>query len=977
MTDERWKRVADLYQAAEDRSFFVRQAAAGDSDLRREVESLLAEDDQSVPLDNLIAAVAQALLADNAAVQPGSFIGPYRIDSLLGVGGMGEVYRAHDPKLNRNVAIKILPSAFATDPDRLARFKREAQVLASLNHPNIAGIHGFEDSGGVHALVLELVDGPTLADRLARGPIEIDEALAIARQIADALEAAHEQGIIHRDLKPANIKVRDDGTVKVLDFGLAKLADPMGAGVPGGASMTQSPTITTPAMTAAGMILGTAAYMAPEQARGRTVDKRADIWAFGVVVYEMLTGRRAFEGEDVSITLAAVMMKDPDWQALPPSVPGNLRLLLRRCIEREPKRRLRDIGEARVQIEDLLNGAHEPSSMPTPLPASAPWRVLPWTIAGAAIVALTLALAMWAPWRSAQLKAPVRLEAGLGADVSLVTGNVGTSAVLSPDGRTLVFAGQQNGMARLYARRLDQLQASPLSGTDGAASPFFSPDGQWVAFFAEGKLKKIAMTGGAAVTLCSIPALRGGWWADDGTITLTTSSDPGGYVMRVSAAGGTPERLTNPGENEITQRWSQMLPGGKAVLFMGSNTTGGTYDDANIVVQALPAGPRKIVVRGGHYPRYVPSGHLLYLHEDTLFAIPFDVNRLDVAGQPVPVLEGVSSAGGGGGQFAASADGTLVYRSGLSAGSASPISWMDRDGNLAVLRARAADWSNPQFSPDGRRLAMDIDDGTQTEIWVYDWERGTLSRLTSGPGSKGNPVWTPDGSRIVFRWNQAGSWSLFWQRADGTGEVQRLTEPRASFPVAGSWHPSGKFLLFTEVDAQTNRDILILPMDGNETSGWKPGQPTVFLKTSADEQSPVFSPDGRWIAYHSNETGRNEIYVRPFPGPGGKWQISNAGGRYPMWSHADRVLLFDSFDQHVMVASYAVVGDAFRADGPRPWSTKPYLARPRQRSIDLHPDGVRLAVAPVLEQPTVQPDRLVFIFNFFDELRRIAPATKR
>ena len=574
---------------------------------------------------------------------PGSPLGAYEILTLLGAGGMGEVYRARDTKLGRDVALKILPDSFAHDSERLARFTREAQVLAALNHPHIAAIYGLEASGTMQFLVLELVDGPTLAERIAGlraqgSRLPVDEALAIARQIADALEAAHEKGIIHRDLKPANIALDANDRVKVLDFGLAKALEPVaGAGSLEGLrhDVTASPTITTPAMmTGVGVILGTAAYMSPEQAKGRAADKRSDMWAFGCVVFEMLTGKRPFEGEDISDTLASVLKTDPDWTTLPANVPPAIRTLLTRCLQKDRRKRLADISVAQFLMDEAATAPELTATRPaTEAVAVAPPRSHRLAIGALAPIVVALAGALaWIVLRSptSTPHAPVRLSAELGAAASsLVIGSgptAGASVILSPDGALLAFIAQAaNGQPLLHVRRLDQLQATPLSGTDGAGSAFFSPDGQWLGFFADNKLKKVSVTGGAAVTLADAPNARGGSWADDGTIVFVPDTRVG--VMRVSSSGGKPEPLTTLGEGEVTQRWPQMLPGGKAVLYTG-HSKGTGFDDGNIVVQQLPAGHRTIVQRGGYYGRYLPSGHIIYVHEATLFAIPFDTDRL-------------------------------------------------------------------------------------------------------------------------------------------------------------------------------------------------------------------------------------------------------------------------------------------------------------------------------------------------------------
>ena len=638
---------------------------------------------------------------------------------------MGEVYRATDSNLKRQVAIKVLLQTVAADPDRLARFQREAEVLAAVNHPNIAHIHGLEKSDGMLALVMELVEGLTLADRIAHGAIAIDEALPIAKQIAEALEAAHERGIIHRDLKPANIKVRADAMVKVLDFGLAKVLD---VGSDGSGALSMTPTQSLHA-TQAGLILGTAAYMSPEQAAGKAVDKRTDLWAFGVVVMEMLTGRPVFTGETVSHVLASVLKNDPDWTALPATTPAAIRRLLRRCLEKDRKQRLSDAADARLEIEEAMAA---PRDDVAPSPVSAWRRVLPWTMAAAFGVALVSALVLSPPWRAAPVSTPRKLLASIGADASMPI-ELGASAILSPDGTVLAFAAQQAGQTRLFVRKLDQLQAKALSGTEGAGSPFFSPDGQSIAFFAGGKLKTVSVAGGASIILCDAPNNRGGTWADDGTIIFTPVNGSNVTLMRVSAAGGRPAVFSTLSAGATTQRWPQALPGGKGVLYSEHSAVNG-WDSGNLVVAPLRGGTGKIVVRGGHYGRYVPSGHLIYMQQGTLFAVRFDLDRLETVGQAVQAVDGVSANGAisGSAQLAMSSDGTLVYVPDEYATQINPIDWMTRDGKTSELRTTKAEWASARFSPDGQKLALQIFDGRQSDIWVYDWNRDAPQLIRRG-----------------------------------------------------------------------------------------------------------------------------------------------------------------------------------------------------------------------------------------------------
>jgi len=962
-------------------------------------------------------------------VSPGSRLGSYEVVSLLGAGGMGQVYRARDTKLNRDVALKILPDLFAHDAERVARFTREAQTLASLNHPNIAQIYGIVEApspgGGadhVHALVMELVEGDDLSVIIARhsgsvvaqglSPVSqagakapaysqrasglpLDDALPIARQIAEALETAHDQGIIHRDLKPANIKVRPDGTVKVLDFGLAKAMDP--AGVSSTDAMA-SPTLTARA-TSMGMIIGTAAYMAPEQAKGKAVDRRADIWAFGGVLYEMLTGQRAFGGEDVSEVLASVLKTEPDWRPLAADVPPTVQRLLRRCLEKDPKRRLSWIGEARLVLEDPTSArAGDPATSPVIAPASPPgsrwWRALPWALAAAGIGGALLSLLLWAPWRTSTAPAPRKLLASIGADATVPT-TYGASAILSPDGSTLVFVAQPLAQVpQLFIRKLDQLQSAPLAGTDNAMSPFFSPDGQWIAFFAGGKLRKVSVTGGASVNLCDAESGRGGTWLEDDTIVFTPSGAQPTRLLRVPASGGAPAVFGTFGEGASTQRWPQVLPGGKAVLYTEHNSGSG-FDGANLVVAPLAGGAPKIVVRGAYYGRFVPSGrsgqgrdgsedgHLLYMQQGTLFAMPFHAGRLEMTGQAVPALEGLSANPGiGGAQLAFSDDGTLVYVPGSAQAGTRQIDWMTRDGKTSVLRAAKSIWSSPKFSPDGQKLAMEVSDGKQRDIWVYEPARDTITQLTFDPANDRHPAWTPDGKRIVFDSDRAkgGVSNLYWVNADGTGEPTRLTDSTNAQQMP-SVHPSGAFIAFHESrGGATGLDLMVLPLEGDPIRGWKPGQPAAFLATPATEVTPVFSPDGRWLAYQSNEGGSSDIYVRSFPGPGGKWRVSTEGGSWPAWAATSRELLFLNTNRNrVMVATYAVAGDSFQVDKAQPWSPTGYqsVGGSGFGPYALHPGGKRLALLAADQNAVLIQDKLVFISHFFDYLKKIAPAGKK
>ena len=833
----------------------------------------------------------------------GSSLGAYEIVAPIGAGGMGEVYRARDTRLDRAVAIKILPESFAHDPDRMARFEREAKTLAALNHPNIAIVYGLEHSNGLTALVMEVVEGEDLAQRIARGAIPLDEALPIARQIAEAVEAAHEQGIVHRDLKPANVRVRDDGTVKVLDFGLAKALEPAGAA----SNVSHSPTITTPAMTQAGMILGTAAYMAPEQAKGKPADKRSDVWAFGCVLYEMLTGTRPFAGDDVSDTLAAVLRSEPNWHLLPTETPGPVRTLLRRCLTKDRKQRLSSAADARLEIDDALL-PREPAvpSGAALTPRRPLWRsAVP--AAGVIIIGLASGYAAWTLKPEAP-RAVTRLEIPLG-ESDIVTAS--SALALSPDGTQLAYVVNN----RLYLRALDRLDAAPIAGGEGpqAASPrnpFFSPDSQWVGFWEAGQIKKVSITGGAPVALCDSLAgtPAGATWAADNTILV-------GYgvqgIWRVSGDGGTLEQIITVGAGERAYG-PQLLPDGRTVLFTLAPTTG-IWDDAQIVVQSVDGGTRRTLVSGGTDGRYLPTGHLVYVHRQAVLAVPFDTTSLDIRHVPVRLLEGVRRDGGARGnaaQFTTSSNGTLAYLppGGVEAPPRTLV-WVDREGREEAIPAEPRPYDQPRLAPDATRLALVIEgDNQNRDIWVWDFRRGTLERVTSDPGPDLHPIWTADGQRLIFSSLRTGTRHLFRQAANGSGTAEQVVDGGAQVIVPYSLSPDGRYLV-VRTARQGNSDLAIADLGGSSSSqGPSPASgeaksassssvttPKRLVETSSEEINAAISPDGRWLAYQSNASGTFEVYVRPFPDvEGGQWLVSTAGGIEPMWSRDMRELFYRS-----------------------------------------------------------------------------------
>jgi serine/threonine-protein kinase len=764
----------------------------------------------------------------------GTKLAHYEITSHLGTGGMGEVYQAIDSRLGRSVAIKLLPDAFTHDSDREARFEREARVLASLNHPNIATIYGVEESGGRKFLVMELVPGETLAERIKRGAIPLEEALGIATQITEALEAAHEKGVIHRDLKPANIKTTPDGKVKVLDFGLAKAF----AGETVTSSLSNSPTITNMA-TQQGLILGTAAYMSPEQARGKDVDRRTDIFAFGAVLYEMLTGHQAFGGEDVSDILSRVLQREPDWTLLPANVPPRIPELLKLCLQKEAKKRRRDAGDVLIDINQVLKS---PEAASTPIVT----RKLPWSWAAAAVLAVGLGISFWAPWRSQPLKPLVRLELDLGAHVTLPADAGQNSVIISPDGTRLVYiASVADAPSRLYTRRLDQTKATELPGTQGATGPFFSPDSQWIGFFAGNKVSKISVEGGAVVSLTDVDILSGATWGEDGSILLGGVLSTGMRLLPPS--GGPASKLTNMGNGEIAHGWPQFLPGGKFALFSVYQQTL-NVDTVNLEAISLADAKRKVVARGGTFPRYLPSGHLVYVNKSTLFAIPFNPDKLETSGNRVPILDDVQvNPIFGAPDLSFSDNGTLVYRKGSigAASGQSNLQWVDTAGRRSPLMAKAGDYGNARLSPEGRRLAVQVNEGGSTDVWVYDTQREKMNKLTSGGGVTHNPVWTPDGKFVIFA--KAGG-GIFWTPADGSGQPQLLMEGKGVVvPWSMSLNGNGERLAFFEVGkADGWISTVAVTRDGGAL---KAGKPERFFESKFTDILPEFSPDGRWIAY--------------------------------------------------------------------------------------------------------------------------------
>ena len=890
------------------------------------------------------------------ALRVGTRLGHYDVTALIGEGGMGQVWQATDTQLNRQVALKILPDAFAANPDRLARFKREAQILASLNHPNIAAIYGIEESEGTRALVLELVEGPTLADRISKGPIPLDEALPIAKQIAEALEAAHEAGVIHRDLKPANIKVREDGTVKVLDFGLAKALDPAPD-----ADSSQSPTLTA-AATQMGVIMGTAAYMSPEQASGSFVDKRADIWSFGVVLFEMLTGQRLFTGESVSHVLGAVLRLDPQWDTLPDNTPASLRRLLDRCLIKDRKQRLPDIGVARFDIDDAAVPAVKTGETDQALRLRVWQRPAP-AFSAVLLVAVIAGLSVWT-LRPIEPRAVTRFSYDLPPSQRIV-GNTRQVLAVSPDGQRFVY----NTTDGLYLRSMDQPNARLLSGTGEGRrrAPVFSWDGQSVAFESENQLMRLALSGGAPVNVGPVQAPLGASWASDNTIFF---SDVDG-IMRVTANGGTPEVVV-PAEDGKLFDTPQLLPDGDSLLF--SVMTGGTgargWDSAEIVVQSLTSADRTVLLQGGSDARYVPTGHLVYALGDGLLAVAFDVDRLTVESGPVSMVEGIIRAGvSASANYAVSDNGSLFYLTG-GVGTARPLVWVDRVGNVETIDTIPRNaYGSPRLSPDGARTLV-VADG---DLWIYDIPSGRENRLTTDGETPPYADWTPSGVEVTYTSFRGGSRGNVWiQAADGSGAARQLTslEGRVDFEA---WAPDGRtFAAHHHGTGPANQ--LMVSVDGTDA------ETEVWLEREFTDSNAVFSPDGRYIAHVSDQSGQFEIYIRPFPGPGAPTPVSVGGGTEPMWAATGELFYRRLSDYSMMVV--AVSTDPVLAVGPPTElfaGGSPSAGGGARARYAVTADAQRfLMSAAVLSSTDVgvgsaARSRVNVVLNWVEELKRLVP----
>jgi serine/threonine protein kinase/Tol biopolymer transport system component len=902
------------------------------------------------------------------SVDAGTRLGPYEILSAIGAGGMGEVYRARDTRLDRIVAIKVLPTHLADRSELRERFEREARTIASLNHPHICTLFDIGQQDGIDYLVMEYLEGETLAQRLLKSSLPLEQVLQYAVEIADALDKAHRKGVTHRDLKPGNIMITKSGT-KLLDFGLAKLKqDATPASVP----LSELPTANDP-LTAEGSIVGTMQYMAPEQLEGKEVDARTDIFAFGAVMYEMATGKRAFEGKSQASLIAAILEREPPTiSSLQPMTPPALDRVVKRCLAKEPEKRWQTASDLCEELKWIA----EPGSQIT-FAATAPLedvralrrRSLTLSIGALLIGAVIASLTTW-NLKPAPPQPVIRTVINLPPGQHLAGLESGPAVALSPDGSHLAYVATQGGNQQLYLRAMDSLEAKPIQDTEGAVNPFFSPDGQWLGFFEGGKLRKVSVNGGAALILGDASLPRGASWGSNEMIAFALTQGP---LRQLSDGGGVPQPLTHFEKGENSHRWPEFLPGSKAVLF-AAGPTAITFTNARIAVQWVTTSEQRTLVQAGMYPRYAPSGHLVYAQGGSLMAVPFDAQRVEVTGAAVPVVEGVlQSPVTGAAQYSISATGSMAYVPGGVQATQLGLVWVNRNGAEQPLAAPGHAYFMPRLSPDGRRVAVGITE-SESQIWLYDLSRDALTRFTFEGNYNPVPVWTPDGKRIAFESNKEGPPNLFWQLADGSGGLERLNTSE-NIQVPMSWSRDGKLLAFMDVNS-TGVDIWVLQMgDPSPGSGqFRKAQP--FLRTPFNEGAPAFSPDARWLAYISDESGRYEIYVQPYPGPGGKWQISTEGGTEPMWNPKGRELFYRSGDK--MMAVDITTQPGFAAGKPRMLFAGRYQATPVQSAdYDVSSDGQRFLMLKPVEHMEAGPAQINVVLNWSEELKQKVPTGKK
>jgi Tol biopolymer transport system component len=974
-----WARLDALLESALDlapaeRAPFLDEVCGKDSELRARVANLLrlAEDPEGglqpggALRDPVFEELAREIEAESPSpLAPGDSLGRFVVRGLLGQGGMGVVYRALDPSLGREVAIKVVASDLPEEAASLRRVEREARLLATLNHPNVGAIYGLEVIEGAPYLVLELVEGETLLERLGRGALPMPEVVVVGVQIADALQEAHRKGIVHRDLKPANVKLGDSGRVKVLDFGIAK---PMG-----GASEATGEMAGVGPTTSPGTLLGTAPYMSPEQARGLPVDQRSDLWAFGCLLYEMLTGHRAFPGASVSDVLAAVLRDEPDWSALPADTPRGVRRLLRRCLRKDPRDRLQDAGDARIE---LTEAAMEEPALPPPALS----RFSPAVLLGAGLTAATfvLLLAVWSRLGPGRREGPgvTRLNLDLPAGLRLAE-EFPSPFAFAPDGKALALLAREGETAEIYERALSGLELRRIAGTAGASQPTFAPDGRSLAFFADRKLKRVPRAGGAAVVLAEIGGNpRGASWGEDGTIVVAPHQTSG--LFRVPAAGGTLVPLTRLDESadEASHRWPQVLPGGTHVLYTVA-VEDGTYDEARVEVVSLATGERKRLLERGAHARYVPSGHLVFVRGGRLLAVPFDAAHLEVRGIPQVVVEGVRyDPQNGGSHIAVSGAGGLVYEPSLPTSTEYPLSFVDRAFRITRVGETPRAYREQSLSPDGRRVAVVIGGATESDLWVVDVASGTHSRLTFGQRPR-RPIWTPDGSGITVGVRRAAGWALVTVRSDGSGaETPLLETSHRAYPNA--WSPDGRTLVYQERRPETGWDLLALDVGPAGAAS----TPSTLVATPFQEENASLSKDGRFLAYESDELDSVfEVYVRPAHGEGPQVRASTMGARWPRFGPSGRLYYWFSSRGGLRRIDYHADADRFVVERVQSvWpGTEDELADLARRVLvlgtyagyDVEPATERFLMLERTASPEAPYRSPVIVLNWWDDLRAL------
>jgi len=891
------------------------------------------------------------------AILNGKRLGPYEILSAIGAGGMGEVYRARDTRLERIVAVKILPDHLSDRAELRDRFEREARTIASLNHPHICTLYDIGHQDGIDYLVLEYLEGETLAERLKKGPLPLDQVLQYAMEISDGLDKAHRKGITHRDLKPGNIMLTKSGT-KLLDFGLAKLRGPQTSV----ANLSALPTEGSN-LTAQGSIVGTLQYMAPEQLEGKEADARTDIFAFGTITYEMATGKKAFEGKSQASLIAKILETDPPpMSSLQPMTPPALDRAVKTCLAKEPDNRWQTASDLCRELKWMAEES-TPKSAPSAVALASSRISRRWVLVSAAACVFAAAIAALVVWALRPAPAPVarpvtRTVITLPPGDRLV-GPDQPALALSPDGKQLAYATIRGATQQLYLRAMDSLEAKPIPGTEGASSPFFSPDGQWLGFFANGKLKKVSVSGGAVLTLSDARGTSAGSWGNGGSIIFQSLiSAP---LQRISDAGGTAQPLAPLEKGEDANTWPEFLPGSQAVLF-----NGGTLESPKVAVQSIATGDRRDLTPTGAFPRYAASGHLIYEQAGTLMAVPFDPQRLEIKGAAVPVIEGVArSTVTDAAQYSISATGSLAYVSGGSEANQRRMVWVSRNGMEQPLPASPHTYQYTRLSPDGRRVAVELDN----QIWLYDLATDRLTPFTFEGSINQNPTWTPDGKRIAFYSNKEGeAANLFWQLADGSGGLERLTTSDYTH-VPKSFSPDGQLLAFHENNPKTAKDIWVLRLSDRKAEP--------FLRTPFIEGAPTFSPDGHWLAYVSNESGRPEVYVQPYPGPGGKWQISTEGGTEPAWNRNGRELFYRSGDK--MMALDVTTQPTFSAGKSKMLFERRYFTSDFPlvgTAYDVSADGQRFLMVKDAEQASAVT-QINVVLNWFEELKQKVPTGKK